>query len=495
MQVLSAKQMLQWDAYTIAHEPVEYIQLMERAAMECVAFLEENDLLNHPIKIFCGKGNNGGDGLAIARLLILKGYDPNIFIVEMGSLGTENFQANLQKLHSLTSNIHFLQSGEFFPFIEKNEFIIDALLGLGLDRPLHGLYAELVQYINHCNSKVIAIDLPTGMFCDKSSVDNVVIKANITLSFQSLKLCFLLAENADNAGHVSILNIGLLPEFLETIYSNTFLISESIVQSIYKPRHDFVHKGTCGHAFIIAGSKGKMGAATLCTRACLRAGVGLVTVKVPQDEIFIVQISEPEAMCFTNDKIDFSKYQSAGIGPGLGNEKEALELLKSLLQSTLSKYVLDADALNLIAENKELLENISANAILTPHPKEFDRLFGEMANDFERIEKAIAMSKKYFFTIVLKGHHTCIVKNGIVYFNLTGNSGMATGGMGDTLTGIIAALLAQGYNSLDAAILGVYLHGLAGDLAVSEQSVESLLPSDLIDFLGAAFKQINFTHI
>ena len=495
MQVLSAKQMLQWDDFTIAHEPVESLQLMERAAMACVSFLEENDLLNRSIKIFCGKGNNGGDGLAMARLFISKGFNPNIYIVEMGSLGSENFQANLQRLHSISTHIHFLQSKEFFPVIEKNELVIDALLGLGLDRPVHGLYAELVHHINQHNATVVAIDLPTGMFCDKSSLENTVIKSNYTLTFQSLKRCFLMAENALLTGNVSILNIGLLPEFLKTIHTNTFLISESIAQTIYKPRQDFVHKGTCGHALIIAGSKGKMGAAILCTKACLRTGAGLVTVKVPQEEISILQICVPEAMCFTDDKIDFSKYQSAGIGPGLGKEKIALELLKSLLQSTLSKYVLDADALNLIAENKELLDNISEHAILTPHPKEFDRLFGEVNNEFERNEKAISISKKYSFTIILKGHHTCIVKNGTTFFNLTGNSGMATGGMGDALTGIITSLLAQGYDSLDAALLGVHLHGFAGDLALSDQSVESLMPSDLIDFLGQAFKQMNVTHM
>lgn len=492
MQLLSAKQMQQWDARTIAHEPVESLQLMERAAMACVEFLEENNLLDRTIKIFCGKGNNGGDGLAIARLLILKGYDPAIFIVEMGTLGSVDFQANLQRLHSVTTNIHFIQSTEFFPVIEVNNLIIDALLGLGLDRPLHGLYAELVNHINQFKATVVSIDLPTGMFCDKSSITNQIIKANYTLTFQSLKLCFLMAENAPYAGHVSIMNIGLSPEFLNTINTDIFLISESLSKNIYKPRPDFAHKGTCGHALIIAGSAGKMGAAVLCTKACLRAGAGLVTAKVPHNEIPILQISTPEAMCLIEDKIDFEKYQSAGIGPGLGKEKHAFDLLKSLLHSALSKNVIDADALNLIAENPELIELISENAVVTPHPKEFDRLFGEMKNDFERFEKAVALSKKYAFTIVLKGHHTCVAKNGKAFFNLTGNSGMATGGMGDVLTGIITSLMAQGYNSLNAAILGIYLHGLAGDLCLREQSVESLLPADLIDYFGQAFMQFHF---
>ncbi|MFZ1799111.1 MAG: NAD(P)H-hydrate dehydratase, partial [Chitinophagaceae bacterium] len=342
---------------------------------------------------------------------------------------------------------------------------------------------------------VVAIDLPTGMFCDKSSVQNPIIKANYTLTFQSLKLCFLMAENAPFAGHVSIMNIGLSPEFLETINTDKFLIAETFANSIYIPRPDFAHKGTCGHALLIAGSEGKMGAAILCAKACLRAGAGLVTMKVPHNEISILQISIPEAMCLVENKIDFDKYQSAGIGPGLGKEKDALEILKSLLYSSLSKYVLDADALNLIAENPELIEHISEQAVITPHPKEFDRLFGEMKNDFERFEKAVALSTKYPFTIVLKGHHTCVAKNGKAFFNLTGNSGMATGGMGDALTGIITSLLAQGYDSMDAAILGVYLHGLAGDLCLREQSVESLLPSDLIDYLGQAFMQLHFPQV
>lgn len=495
MQLLTAKQMQQWDAWTIAHEPVESIELMERAATACVVFLEENNLLGHPVKIFCGKGNNGGDGLAIARLLILKGYDPKIFIVEMGSLGSTDFQANLQRLHNVSTNIHFIQSKEFFPVLEKNDLIIDSLLGLGLDRPLQGLYAELVHRINQFNAIVVAIDLPTGMFCNKSSVQNPIIKAKYTLTFQSLKLCFLMAENASFAGHISIMNIGLSPGFFETINTDKFLIAETFANSIYTPRPDFAHKGTCGHALLIAGSEGKMGAAVLCAKACLRAGAGLVTMKVPHHEISILQISIPEAMCLVENKIDFDKYQSAGIGPGLGKEKEALEILKSILHSSLAKYVVDADALNLIAENPELMEHISEQAVITPHPKEFDRLFGVMKNDFERFEKAVALSKKYPFTIVLKGHHTCVVKNGKAFFNLTGNSGMATGGMGDALTGIITSLLAQDYDSINAAILGVYLHGLAADLCLREQSVESLLPSDLIDYLGQAFMQLHFPQV
>lgn len=495
MQLLSAQQMQQWDAWTIKNEPVSSIDLMERAALACVAFLEENNLLNSSIKIFCGKGNNGGDGLAMARIFIEKGLHPKIYIVEMGSMGSDDFQVNLQRLHQLSTNIHFLQSKEYFPEIDKNDLVIDALLGLGLDRPLQGIYKDLVQFINQSQSIVVSIDLPTGLYCDKSSLENTILKANYTLTFQSFKLCFLMAENAPFMGRVSIMNIGLLPAFLDGIHSDYQLIAEQWVKTFYRRRADFAHKGSCGHSLIIAGSPGKMGAAVLCTKACLRTGVGLVSVKTPRREIPIVQISIPEAMCLMEDEIQFEKFQSAGIGPGLGLENEALNILKSLLSSSLSKYVLDADALNLISTHPELLNSISDQAVITPHPKEFDRLFGTSKNDFERLEKALALSKKYAFIIILKGHHTCIAHQGKGYINLSGNSGMATGGMGDVLTGMITSFLAQGYDSLAASLLGVYLHGLAGDIGLYHQSIESLLPSDLIENIGPSFMQWHFTHM
>lgn len=495
MQLLSVKQMQQWDAWTIEHEPIASIQLMERAANQCVTFLEENNLLSHSLQIFCGKGNNGGDGLAIARQLIDRGLEPVVYIMEFGSMGSPDFQENLHRLHGISTNIHFIQTREFFPTIEKTGIVIDALLGLGMDRPLQSLYKEMVEHINRAQAKVISIDLPTGMFCDKSSKGNTILKATYTLSFQAIKLCFLMAENAPYFGYVTILDIGLHPGFFSTIEPMAVLVSEDEAKKMYHPRSAFAHKGSCGHALLIAGSVGKMGAAILSAKACLRSGVGLLTLKVPEEGITIVQTAVPEAMCLNKEGIDLEKYQALGIGPGLGKEDQGLQLLKLLVQTGNPKIVIDADALNLLAENKQLLSNLTSDAVLTPHAKEFDRIFGEMQNDVERFEKAVSLTQQYPFTIVLKGHYSLISKNGKAYFNITGNGGMATGGMGDALTGIIVALLAQGYDSLDAARLGVYIHGLAGDLCLKDQSEESLLPSDLIKSLGAAFQQIQFPHL
>ncbi len=495
MQLLSVKQMQQWDAWTIEQEPIASIDLMERAARQCIAFLEENNLLTGPIKIFCGKGNNGGDGLAIARLLIDKGFDPVVYIMEFGSLGSPDFQENLHRLHRISSSIHFIQAKDFFPEIEANDIVIDALLGLGMDRPLQGLYEEIVRHINQSTAFIISIDIPTGMFSDKSSQECTVLKAHHTLTFQALKRCFLLAENAASFGYVHIIDIGLDPAFLSTITPWANLVSEEAAKKIYRPRSAFAHKGNCGHTLLLAGSAGKMGAALLCARACLRAGAGLVTLKVPEAERAIVQTAVPEAMCLVEESIQFEKYQAIGLGPGLGTSREANALMQDLLAAGCSKLVIDADGLNLLAANKDLLDHIPAESVLTPHPKEFDRLFGSRQNEVERIETAIALSQQYPFTIVLKGHYTLIAQKGEAFFNISGNSGMATGGMGDALTGIITALLAQGYDALDAARLGVYIHGLAADLCLQAQSVESLLPSDLIEMLGAAFQQLQFPHL
>jgi len=491
MKLLSAQQMHQWDAYTIEHEPITSLNLMERAAGRCTDFILERNLTAHPLKIFCGKGNNGGDGLAIARQLIEAGFQPVVYILEFGARGTDDFQANLHRLHQLQAGIYFIQAAEFFPSIEKEDVVIDALFGSGLNRPLLDLSAALVEHINNAQATVVAIDIPSGMYVNTSCKGNAVIKATYTLTFQLTKLCFLLAENAELFGKLQVLDIGLLPGFLQTVDANLQVAYKAAIAASIKPRSAFAHKGTYGHALLIAGNRGKMGAALLSAKACLRSGAGLVSLCIPENSLNIVQAALPEAMCtLREDDMEWDKYSTIGIGPGLGTRQDAADWVKLLLTMYKKPVVIDADALNILAENKEWIEKIPAGSVITPHPKEFERLFGKHDNEAERIDKAMVLSSQYNFTIVLKGHHTLVATAGKGWFNNTGNAGLAKGGSGDVLTGIITAFLSQGYSGDAAARCGVYLHGLAADLTLQQQSMESMLAGDIIERLGEAFYEL-----
>ena len=473
---------------------------MERAAQACTAWLVQHYPAQKICKIFCGKGNNGGDGLAIARQLHQKGFQTFVYILEFGKLGSADFQTNLQQLHGLPITVQFIQSLDHFPDLENDDFIIDALYGSGLHNPLDGLSAALVQHLNNSGASVISIDVPSGLFMDVSSIGNVIIKAHYTLTFEVYKLALLMAENAPYIGEVQVLPIGLHPTYAESESSPYQLTTLKGILNIFKKRSKFAHKGTYGHALLMGGSLGKTGAIVLSAKAALRSGVGLLTVYVPQSSYTILQISVPEAMTLldvANNYItgvppDLQKYKAIGVGPGLGTEAETKHTIRTLLQNVSGGLVLDADALNCLAQEKDLLEELPPLTILTPHPKEAERLFGACQNDFERMEQAQHFAKKLNCIIVLKGHHTFIaLPNGQGFFNSTGNAGMAKGGSGDVLTGILTSLLAQGYTPEDAAILGVYLHGFAGDLAAAALSAEAMLPSDLIKFLASSFKTLN----
>jgi NAD(P)H-hydrate epimerase len=304
-------------------------------------------------------------------------------------------------------------------------------------------------------------------------------------------MCFLVAENEAYTGNVHVLDIGLLPAFPSTVSSNFQLLSSSVIKNIYRPRKGFSHKGDFGHALIIAGNKGKMGAALMATHACLRTGAGLTTVNVPEDFLHVVHTSLPEAMCDIREEgLNFEKINAVGVGPGLGIEREAEDLVHQTLLQFESPIVIDADALNIISDHKSWLKQVPDGSILTPHPKEFERVFGKTDNDFEKINAALKLSAEDKFIIVLKGRYTLIANDGHGYFNITGNPGLAKGGSGDILTGIITALLAQHYEPLQAALLGVYVHGLAADLALEQQSMESLMASDVLRYIGAAFNSL-----
>jgi len=503
MKILKAKQIREADNFTIINEPISSIDLMERASEACVNWIVNRYNSSSHFDVFCGTGNNGGDGLAIARLLIQQKYSVTCFIVKFSENESNDFKTNFNRLKQTNCNVQVIQTENGIPNLTEENVIIDAIFGTGLTRPVEGFTAQLIKKINSLSREVISIDIPSGLFCEDNSQNskNAIIEATHTLSFQVGKLAFVLPENEQFCGKWDILPIGLNDEFIASLDSPYSLITEEIIKKKLNPRSKFSHKGTYGHALIVAGSEGKMGASVLATSACLRSGVGLATAYIPQCGINILQTAVPEAMAIENigedclnGEFENDKNLTIGIGPGIGTNASTVDFVQSVFENSNSPIVIDADALNIISKNKKLLSLLPKESILTPHPKEFKRLVGNFDNDTKKLEKLIAFSKEFSLYVVLKGANTAIAcPNGEVFFNTTGNPGMATGGSGDILTGLITGLLAQKYTSKNATLLGVYLHGLAGDIAVKEISEEALIAGDLVSSIGKAYLQLEST--
>ncbi len=498
MKILSAPQIRQADQYTIANEPIPSILLMERAAHKVVEILVNEFQSTQRIKhIFCGTGNNGGDGLAVARLLYNQQHQVKVYLLEGNP--SKDYATNLQKLKDIPQiEIVKLKNAEQLPEFHPSDIIIDAIFGTGLNKPLEGNLKQIVEHLNQVDVTKIAIDIPSGLFADKTNGDDtVVFKAHRVYTFHAPKLAFLLPENGQHVNTFKVLDIKLAPEFTESTDSRNYYLEKKDIKERYLPRKKFSHKGTYGHTLLIAGSKGKMGAAVLAARAALRAGTGLLTTHIPEEALSIMQNSVPEAMCSIDthggawSELPDTKGKTLGVGPGIGTSVTTQAIFRQLLLTESRPMVIDADAINLISFDNTMLRLVPVNSILTPHPREFDRLVEGWDNDFDRLEIQRQFSVKHQVIVVLKGAHTSISDTkGNIYFNSTGNNGMATGGSGDVLTGIITSLLAQGYASVDAAVIGVYLHGLAGNIALEEESKESLIASDIIKNLGKAFKSI-----
>jgi hydroxyethylthiazole kinase-like uncharacterized protein yjeF len=495
-----ASQIRKIDAYTIEHEPIASTDLMERAAYTLTEWIVARYSTEHFFKFFVGPGNNGGDGWALARLLSARGYQNiAVFLMQTSSQLSSDSQINRKRLTDETKvPVVTLQSEMDFPSVYKEDIIIDALFGSGLSRPLEGFAAQLVMYLNNSPSKhIIAIDTPSGLFCENNSanVPENIVKASITLTFQFPKLSFLFAENFEFVGDWFVLDIGLYKEYIDTESTPyEYITINDIVDRIHQ-RSKFSHKGGYGHALLIAGSYGMMGAAILASRAAARAGAGLVTTHVPRLGIDAVHLSVPEVLVSPDISDDhFSQpppienYTAIGIGPGLGKNPITKQGLVQLLEVTQVPIVIDADGLNLLSTVDNWMEKLPDQSILTPHPREFERLFGSFNDQYSRLQFQMQFSIQNNCVIVLKGAHTCITTpGGIVWFNTTGNPGMAKGGSGDVLTGLILGLIAQGYTIDDASILAVFLHGRAGDLASQQMGQHGMLPSDIIDNIGVAF--------
>lgn len=498
IKILSAQQIGLADQATINTEPISSIDLMERASKLCSNWLLDFFPAGIDYVFFCGKGNNAGDGLAIARTLFEKGKNIQVYILDFAGEPSSDFTNNLNRLKKIAPSLIFeINENTEFPEIKAGSIIIDAIYGTGLNKPLSKPVINCIKNINKLGSIVISIDVPSGLFIDKNT-ENLedVIHANFTLTFQLPKLAFFYPEYAIATGIWEVLDIGLDKTFLESADSKTFLITEMDVRKLLRPKAIFGHKGLFGHALLVAGSYGKAGAAILAAKACLHSGVGLVTIRVPALIVNPIQSSVPEAMLIPDTENNYlstaiipSNYTAIGIGPGIGIEKKTGNVLKRLIQDVELPMVFDADALNLLAENPTWLSFIPKGSILTPHIGEFKRLTGNYTNPFDRSNAQIAFAKKYNCYVLLKGKYSSIAcPDGSLIFNPTGNPGMATAGSGDTLTGIITSFLAQGYSPFQSVIIGVYIHGLAGDLAAETLSEHAMIASNIIEYLPAAFK-------
>lgn len=499
MKIFTSAQIHELDKYTIEHEPISSLNLMERAAKALTRAIEEEWTNRTPVVVFAGPGNNGGDALAVARLLSEDGYQVNVYLFNVHNKLSADCAANKKRLQE-AKRVKFTEVVLNFdpPQLEAGTLVIDGLFGSGLNKPLAGGFAAMVKYINQSAAKVVSIDIPSGLMTEDNSynIHSNIIRADQTLTLQQKKLCMLMADNQQYLGHLKVLDIRLSTEYIKNTDCRYSILEEKDIRLLMHPRNDFAHKGNMGNALIIAGSYGMCGASVLATKACLRSGVGKVTTHTPKRNYEIMQISVPEAVLqmdseetIFSEPVETENFHAMGIGPGLGtNETTAIALIAQLRRAS-CPVVVDADALNILSSHRAWMQQLPKDIILTPHPKELDRLAGNASsNCSERLSKACELAERLQAYIILKGHYSALCHpNGKVEFCSTGNSGMATAGSGDVLTGIITALLARGYKQADACRLGMHLHGLAGDLAAKDLGKESLIASDIIQYLPKAF--------
>lgn len=502
VKILTNTQAREWDQYTIEHEPVASLDLMERAAQAVTEAITRRWNKETQVKVFAGCGNNGGDALAVARLLNERGYKIEAYLFNIKGNLSSDCETN-RDLLTMCEGVTFTEVTSRFvpPQLEQGDLVIDGLFGSGLSRPLEKGFAGLVEYINRSKATVVSIDVPSGLMGEDNTGNNPhhIVRADLTLVIQQKRLSFYFAENQPFLGEVEVLDIHLAPEYLLQVNPYFAILEREELAPLIRPRDTFSHKGTYGHGLLIAGRVGMAGASVLAAKAALRSGIGLLTVHAPVRNNDILQTAVPEAMidlddsddCFVSANTEIDRFQGVAIGPGLGRSYETGQALFSQIQITSVPMIVDADAINMLALDSSILKQLPKGSILTPHPKEFDRLAGACSSTYERIAKARAIAKEFQLYIVLKGAWTAVVApQGTIFLNPTGNPGMATGGSGDVLTGILLALVAQGYDALSACCLGVYVHGLAADLAAERLGQISMTAGDLIDSLPEAWKKM-----
>ena len=504
MKILTSSQLKELDKYTIAHEPIASIDLMERAAIALTNAIIRRWDKSFKMVVFAGPGNNGGDALAVARMLSQRGYHVEVFLFNTKGKLSEECQTNLERL-KMCGSVYFTEISTQFdpPELTESHVVIDGLFGSGLNKPLSGGFAAVVKYINASKAQVVAIDIPSGLMGEDNTynIRQNIVHADVTLSIQLPKLSFLFPENEEVVGEWELLDIGLKQSYIDATASPFSILGEEVIRPIVKPRKRFAHKGSFGHGLLIAGSYGMAGASILSTKACLRSGIGLLTVHTPIHNHDILQISVPEAIVQTDiheryfaQPTDLSRYKAIAIGPGLGQEEDTALAMMEQIQGSNLPIILDADAINILSTHRNWLSRLPKRCILTPHLGELERLIGKCMDTYERLTKVKELAAYLQSYIIVKGAWTTIVTpEGEYFFNPTGNPGMATGGSGDVLTGILLALVAQGYSREEACKLGVYIHGLAGDIAAEEMTETGMISSDIINALPNAWKKIRQT--
>ena len=494
IKILSAKQIQKVDQITIQNQNISSLDLMEFASKQCFDWihnrLQGNSIAIH---IFCGTGNNGGDGLVVARMLKKHGYNIEVYIINSDKR-SQNFLTNYERLKELGDWPNMVEFESDFPLISEDDMVIDAIFGIGLNRSPKGIYKSIIQHINKSEAYVLSIDVPSGLFIDKTVKDKEsVVKAFQVVTFQTPKLAFLLPENEGYCSNWDVLPIGLDEEFISNLKTDYLVLDKQELLKIYKLRTKFSHKGTFGHSLIIGGSFGKIGAVNLASKAALKIGSGLVSAYIPKCGYNIMQTSIPEVMVEVDDENEINHFNFKtkptviGIGIGLGTSKKTEDGFAKFIKNNKTPLVIDADGVNILSKNKELLDLLPKDTVLTPHPKELERLIGKWKNDYQKINEIQKFVKKYNLILVVKGANTIIAKKDELYFNTTGNPALATAGSGDVLTGIITGLIAQKYTAFQASILGVYLHGLTADVGMQNNTYETFIASDIIDNLANAY--------
>ncbi|MDO1500451.1 NAD(P)H-hydrate dehydratase [Winogradskyella maritima] len=497
MKILSKEQIYEGDRLTAERQNVSSTDLMERAGTAIFNWMHMRmQGAQVPIHVFCGIGNNGGDGLVLARHLITHGYNVITYIVNCGNGRSKDFLVNYDRIKNVTKDWpKLLTCKEDFPEIHVDDIIVDAVFGIGLNRAVDPWIQELFVHFKSTGAFTLSIDIPSGLYTDKPiEPESSAVMANYTLSFQAPKLIFFLPETAEHSTQWEVLDIGIDRDYLMSTETEVELISKHEVLPFYKRRDKFSHKGDFGHGLIIGGSKGKMGAVVLATKGMLSAGAGLATAYIPECGYTVLQTAVPEAMALTDDGDDYIEDlefefepTAIGIGVGLGTDPKTITAFEHFLKLNKAPLVIDADALNILSLSKKLLKLLPEGSILTPHPKELERLIGQWDNDFEKLDKTSEFSSKHKVSVVIKGANTITVHGNKKYVNTSGNPGMATGGAGDVLTGVITGLICQGYPPIEATLFGVYLHGRSADLALEDYGYQSLLASHIADGLGEAF--------
>lgn len=497
MKIFSKEQIYEGDLLTAKKQNISSTELMERAGTQIFNWIHQRmQGAQVPIHVFCGIGNNGGDGLVLARQLVNYGYNVHTYVVNCSDKRTQDFLINYDRIKQTTKKWPIMLNCKAdFPPIGSDDIIVDAVFGIGLNRPPNDWVKSLFQHFKESKAFTLAVDLPSGLYADKVPKDeNGVVWADYTLSFQSPKLVFFLPDTSKYTRQWEVLDIGIDLEFLQQTETEVELIGKNEMLPIYKPREKFSHKGTYGHGLLIGGSYGKIGAMLLSGRGMLASGAGLVTVYVPKCGYMPMQTALPEAMVITDiddDILTAIKYDieptAIGIGMGMGTNEKTHAAFQMFLKTNNLPLIIDADGINLLSKHEGDLGLIKPQTVFTPHPKELERLLGKWKDDFDKLKKAKAFSKKYKCILVIKGAHTITVFQDKLYINSTGNPGLATGGTGDVLTGIITGLIGQGYEPLIASLFGVYLHGKSADIAVNDYSYQSLTASHIIDYLGQAY--------